>query len=309
MLAYTTKTSAVSTTLLLILSLLQAQLSNARWLGVLQAKRGVGRTGPRRTGPRALEQEYTEFTDYDPVWTKTFCANLPINDPDWDVERIDYTPDQVNPEYRWFLKSVVIFSGKDCPIPAPGSGVTLPVRVNIENLHVDRENAPEWLQYSNRPYWGVAYDLEVPEGSIKIEDPDGLLGRKMTEAERSEVNRRRGEEFVEALAKQMAIEENTMTFQDRDIRQGYMADEEESDCDSGGGFQYRPVKCPPKIESTEYQIWPNHLFYGQVSIRFESDQRYFHVEPQEGWRNRYEIGEVTEPVERLTGGDLIDMLE
>ncbi|KAK6538860.1 hypothetical protein TWF694_010420 [Orbilia ellipsospora] len=309
MLLSTSNRTTGSTTLLLTLAVLEVQLTSARWLGVLQAKRGIGRTGPRRSGPRALEHKYTEFTDYGTEWTSTFCANLPIDDPSWYVESIDYTPDDINPEFRWFLKSVVIFSGRDCQMPVRGSGTTLPVRVNIENLHVDRDNAPYWLQYSNRPYWGVAYNPEVPAGSIAIEDPEGLLGRKMTDKEQVEVHRLRGEDFLDELARQMEVEENTLDLRDRELRQGYMADEDGSNCDSGGDLQHKPVKCPPKMESTEYNIWPNHQFFGQVSIRFESDHRYFHVEPGEGWRNRYEIGEVTEPTERLTGGNLIDRMD
>ncbi|EPS41453.1 hypothetical protein H072_4622 [Dactylellina haptotyla CBS 200.50] len=221
-------------------------------------------------------------------------------------------------KFRWFLKSITIYPGKDCKFD-DDDDPPYPVRINIENLHVDRDIATTWLQPKNKPYWGVAYNPQVQEGTITIEDPGHLLGWKMTVDEELDVGNRRGQDFINNLALDMQRDE-------RNVQRGYMADVDiESDFasfESGDEWSgdlgpskldkqevFGDAKYSPKDETTEDNIWPQHKFSGQMSIWFSSDPRYFHVDQSEEWRNREDIGEVKVPFQPITGGSLVDNVE
>ncbi|KAF3917926.1 hypothetical protein ABW20_dc0109349 [Dactylellina cionopaga] len=179
--------------------------------------------------------------------------------------------------------------------------------MSIENLHADRSNAPLWLQRGKKPYLGVRYDVEVPRGSVTIEDPSGLLDPRKSKYffdPDDLVN-----EYLDALASKYQNERKKNT------EQGYQADYEDFDLDeeidfasgrSKSNSKSKSNTSDPKQASTEYDIWPYTRLFGPISLKFESDKRYFHVDRSEGWRNREDTGEATTR-RPTTIGDFLDV--
>ncbi|KAK6333278.1 hypothetical protein TWF718_011098 [Orbilia javanica] len=231
-----------------------------------------------------IETITSKFLDTDRAWTKDSCLNLPISNKQWVVDRIDYNPSKVNPDSRWFLKSIVLFSGFNCKTTYHGAPPP-PIRIDIENVE-ELETVPAWLQVKNYPYFGMTYDPVVDPGSIKIHDPEKLLGRPMTIDERMEADWKKGQGYLEMLGA-----ENLR-------RQGKTIDELMSEEDQEI-LEMEALREFSKLETTQYDVWPRYQFFGQVSIRLEWDMELFHVSSDEEWMNRFDLGEEIVPA---TGG-------
>ncbi|KAK6512282.1 hypothetical protein TWF481_001172 [Arthrobotrys musiformis] len=272
--------------LLLFLSQLWTSPVHGRSIEVVQSRRKFdlahGQFG------EVIDSITSRFLDTDPDWTKKSCLNLPVADKEWSVDWIGYNPSNVNPEFRWFLKSIVIFSGFDCKTTYHGAPPP-PVRIDIENLD-EIASVPAWLQARNYPYFGITYDPVVDPGTVTIQDPEQLLGRPMTAQEKAEAQWEKEQGYLETLRAQ-ALRQREASF-----REILSESEEEI-------LEMEALREFSKLETTRYDIWPQYQFFGQASIRLEWDMEVFHVNSEEEWTNRFDLGEEIVPI---TGGDVVD---
>ncbi|KAF3318618.1 hypothetical protein TWF173_006639 [Orbilia oligospora] len=278
-------TAAVSP-LSLIFSLLQILVIHGRSIEVVQSLREFdlksGHYG------EVLDTITAKFLDKDLAWTRDSCLNLPISDKKWVVDRITYKPSDANPDFRWFLQYIVVFSGFNCKTNYHGAAAP-PIRIDIENIE-EPSAVPLWLQRQNYPYFGMIADPVVEKGTIKIKDPYKLLGRPMTAEEKAEASWAKGRGYLEKLKSQSLKEKERQTRE--------MSEEEKEVLEIEARREFL------KLEPVEYDIWPDYQFFGQASIRLVHDDELFHVTPDEEWTNRGDLGEELVPV--ITGGDFVD---
>ncbi|KAK6349066.1 hypothetical protein TWF730_009826 [Orbilia blumenaviensis] len=282
-------TPVAATVALLVLLLFSGPRGvEGRSLEVIQSRRQFDLAKGGFGGP--LETRLTKFLDTEPEWTEAGCLDLPISDKTWVVDRIDYNPSNVNPDFRWFLKSIVLFPGPNCKTTYHGAPPP-PIRIDIENFD-DLSSAPSWLQERNYPYFGITYDPEVDPGTVTILDPQKLLGRPMSIKEKLDAMWDKGFGYLEKLEAEEADREQRVNFDELAISPRKRQE-----------LEVEARRTMSKLETTQYDIWPQYQFFGKVSIRLEWDKEVFHVDPNEEWTNRIDLGEET-----ITGyaGSFID---
>ncbi|KAK6508378.1 hypothetical protein TWF506_010471 [Arthrobotrys conoides] len=274
-----------TSSLTLFISLSQIWTIHGRSIEVVQSLRefdfASGNFG------EALDTVTSKFLDTDLFWTEDSCLNLPISDRNWVVDRIEYNPSNVNPEFRWFLKDIIVFPGLDCKTRYY-SAAAPPIKINIENLN-ELSTAPAWLQERNYPYYGKTYTPTVKPGDITVEDPKKLLGRPMNAKEMAEAAWEKGKGYLEAKAKSLRDQENAtqeiMSEKDRRV------------------LEIEALREFSKLETVTYDIWPQYQFFGQASILLEWDWRVFHVSSEEEWTNQGSVKGKMPPVD---GGEFVD---
>ncbi|KAJ6261340.1 hypothetical protein Dda_4010 [Drechslerella dactyloides] len=248
----------------LVFSVSQWRITGARTLEVMQAKRRAREN--TQWGPISASQ-FLEYTDTSPEWIEGQCITLPTPGPEWNIEKLIYTAHPVNLDWAWFLRFVAIFSGPDCED-------TEPVLIPIEDLGSEPNKGTIWLDRENNPYYGVQYDIQVEPGTIRIDDPHGLLGQRLSPVENAWLQQERTLEYIDSLAN----------------------GQEEA--------QYGRMNIR-KDEPDEIKIWPKYALSGQTSIMLVSDNVLFHLEPTAEYRSRSELGEevYTGPA---TAGEFLD---
>ncbi|KAF3902473.1 hypothetical protein ABW21_db0202610 [Orbilia brochopaga] len=233
----------------------------------MQAKR---RSTTRSQWGPIIASQFLEFTDTDPAWTDRRCVNLPTPGPEWNIEKLIYTAYPVNPDWSWFLRYVSIFRGPDCKDPEP-------LLVPIEDLNDEPGKGTIWLDPENNPYYGVRYDIEVAPGTIRIDDPEGLLNQRLNFWQNERLQMQRTEEYLDQIANEDASAERV---------------------------QYEPINAGKDVPD-EIKVWPDNVFSGATSILLISDNFLFHLEPDAEYRGREELGEELY-FGPATAGELLD---
>ncbi|KAK6354814.1 hypothetical protein TWF696_003946 [Orbilia brochopaga] len=259
--------SAAAWLSILTVSVTHWRMIDARELTVMQAKR---RSNTRSQWGPIMASQFLEFTDKDPAWTDGQCITLPTPGPEWNIEKLMYTAHPVNTDWSWFLRFVAIFSGPDCKDPEP-------VLIPIEDLGGEPSQGTIWLDPENNPYYGVQYDIQVDPGTIKIEDPQGLLNQRLSYVENEILQYQRTLEYLDDIANEDA---------------------------NGGQTQYEPMNVGKEVPD-ELKVWPKYVFSGVTSVMLISDNVVFHLEPNGEYRNRDELDEevYTGPA---TAGEMLD---
>ncbi|KAK6529488.1 hypothetical protein TWF281_008661 [Arthrobotrys megalospora] len=174
--------------------LLVIQLAFARHIEVLVGKLITnpitGRQKIRRGG-----DEGPEYEDTSPEWTEGRCLNLDWLGEDDIFQEIKFDAYEVNPQWPFFLKRILVYKGLDCQ---PQNAVP-EATINIENIELIKgserwKGKKKWQE----PLWFCLPDttyVHRPENyfsigtNVKIENMEALDGLREARAKELQMNR------------------------------------------------------------------------------------------------------------------------